>query len=99
MGSNCTASDDNEIEAKALGRLSERRGGPGFGEELRMAASTSVGSATGVPVGPRCHPSAMAKLVPEISMICSVTSAESVEASQVQTGATQRGLRVALTSS
>ena len=57
------------------------------------AVSTSVGSDTGAPAGPRCQPSAMAKLVPDTSMICSVTSAESVEASQTQTGATRRGDR------
>src|SRR5207302_7402261 len=66
---------------------------------LRMAESTSVGSATGAPVGPRCQPSAMAKLVPDTSMICSVTSDDSFEASQTQTGATQRGSRAAFTSS
>ena len=63
-------------------------------------ASTSVASAGGWSVdGPRRQPSAIASTSPDDSITCPVTSAESGDASQVTTGATQRGSNRLVTSS
>ena len=66
---------------------------------LRTIDPTSSADSTGLVVGPRCQPSATASTIPDASITCPVTSAESAEASQVTTGETQVGAKFAFTSS
>ena len=93
--------DDIDDPGVAHGQVASWKNvrGRASASSLRTIGPTSAADSTGLAVGPRCHPSAIASTSPEASITWPVTSDESAEASQVATGATQVGAKPCRTSS